>query len=252
MHGLSRVTGVLALASLVAGLAFAAEEALDLSGWDWSGVEETAPQVPVRKPKVLDPNRPRVGETAVPDFDAPVRPAQPMFAAEAPDFEVVPSQKDPDMHPCRECHAWAKSDYTPRRLKEPHDNFELKHGLHGKGKFWCFTCHHLEGDGGLVSVEGEKVDFDDAYLVCSQCHADQARDWVHGAHGKRVGNWQGDRQVLNCTACHYQHRPRYKPRAPKAGPRVRAGLEDMNFGHGENGHAPMAPPPWARASSTGG
>jgi hypothetical protein len=48
---------------------------------------------------------------------------------------------------------------------------------------------------------------------------------VFGAHGKRQGNWQGTRQVFNCTACHYQHRPALKARAPKSGPGMRMGLE---------------------------
>lgn len=246
MYPWLRATGLLALATLAAGLVFAAEEALDLSGWDWSGVEETKPQVTHRKSRTLDPNKPRVGETAKPDLDRPPLPAQAgeLFAA-APDFKVVPSQKDPDMHPCRDCHGWAKSDYTPRPLKEPHDNFVLEHGLHGKGKFWCFTCHHLEDDGGLVTLEEEKVGFDHAYLMCGQCHADEARDWVYGAHGKRMGNWQGERRVLNCTACHYQHRPELKPRQPMAGPRVRMGLEDMDFGHGEDGTMPAHRPHWS-------
>ena len=44
-------------------------------------------------------------------------------------------------------------------------------------------------------------------MLCSQCHVKQARDWAFGAHGKRVGSWQGERQVYNCTVCHYQHHP---------------------------------------------
>ncbi len=250
MGPLLRVGGVIGLAMLVAGL-LAAEEAVDLSGWDWSGVEETAPQVPTRKVRTRDPNAPRVGETAAPDFDARTREALAIFA-EAPAFEVIPSQKDHEMYPCGECHTWAKSDLTPRPLKDPHDNFVLSHGLHGKGKFWCFTCHHLEGDGGLVTLEGEKLAFDDAYLVCSQCHADQARDWVYGAHGKRVGSWQGERRVLNCTACHYQHRPGINPREPLPGPVIRAGLGEMDFGHGENGHAPRHLPAWLELDTGAG
>lgn len=196
--------------------------------WDWGGFTglEDAPvtrsSTVSRHPAV--PDVPRVGETAAPDFDAPARRAYAMFL-DVPPFEVIPSQKDPGMHPCSNCHQWVLSDPRPRRLKRPHDNFELKHGLHGKGKFWCFTCHDLSGNGSLKTLEGEKLDYDDAYLLCSQCHVDQARDWVYGAHGKRVSGWQGRRQVLNCTACHYQHRPALKARAPEDGPRIRMGLQ---------------------------
>lgn len=217
------------LASVAACLCLSVVQAqqggIDLSDWDWSATgdavaepEPTAPAEPDR------PRKPRVGETAEPDLAAEPRPAIEVFAS-IPTFLVVPSVKDQEMHPCGNCHAWAQSDPTPRILKAPHDNFVLRHGLHGKGQFWCFTCHHLEGDGGLRTLEGEKVGFDDAYLICSQCHVKEARDWAYGAHGKRVDNWRGERRVLNCTACHYQHRPAWKPRDAKAGPETRQGLE---------------------------
>lgn len=167
--------------------------------------------------------KPRVGSTAVPDFDGNILEGYQLFANMRP-YTVIPSKKDPDMHPCLDCHDWAESDLTPRMLKEPHDNFRLRHGLHGKGEFWCLTCHHLDGDGGLKTFEGIKLSFDEAYILCSQCHSQEAKDWSFGAHGKRVDNWQGERRILNCTACHYQHQPRYDPRKPKPGPSLRMGL----------------------------
>ena len=33
------------------------------------------------------------------------------------------------------------------------------------------------------------------------------------------------RQILNCTACHYQHRPTLEARKPLAGPTMRMGME---------------------------
>ena len=203
----------------------AQETGIDLSDWDWSGTsDEVAQPKPVAPAEPKRSTRVRVGETAAPDLAAEPRTAIELFAG-LPPFRVVPSVKDGEMHPCGNCHRWAESDPTPRTLKEPHDNFVLQHGLHGKGQLWCFTCHHLEGDGGLRTLEGEKVGFDDAYVICSQCHTSQARDWAYGAHGKRVGNWRGERKVLNCTACHYQHRPAWKPRDAKSGPEIRQGLE---------------------------
>lgn len=198
---------------------------IDLSDWDWSGTsDEVAWPKPAAVAEPVRPRKPRASEAAAPDLAVEPRPAIELFAG-LPPFFVVPSVKEEEMHPCGNCHQWAQSDPTPRTLKEPHNNFVLAHGLHGKGQFWCFTCHHLEGDGGLRTLEGEKVRFDDAYLICSQCHAKVARDWAYGAHGKRVGNWRGERRVLNCTACHYQHRPAWKPRDAKSGPEIRQGLE---------------------------
>jgi hypothetical protein len=144
--------------------------------------------------------------------------------ADAPAFKVVTRKKDPDMHPCGECHEWTESDLKARELKEPHDNFRLQHGLHGKGEFWCFTCHHLKGKGGLRTLEGVRLPFDEAYVVCAQCHSQETRDWVFGAHGKRVGGWEGERVVLNCTVCHYQHSPAIGARVPQPPPPVRRGL----------------------------
>jgi hypothetical protein len=201
--------------------------------WDWSAFEAMG-DAPVTttadKPNVVsEPDaaqewaEARLIENNVPDFDAPVRPAYPVFAGVA-EFDVVPSKRDVEMHPCSNCHQWTKGNPEPRKLKPPHDNFELRHGLHGKGQFWCFTCHDMDNAGGLKTLDGAPVDFADAYIVCSQCHSQQARDWQHGAHGKRVANWQGRRQVLSCTACHYQHRPALKPREPMSGPVMRAGL----------------------------
>ena len=202
---------------------------IDVGDWDWSGVVDMdvgpADRRALANRRVQElAKKPRVGDTAEPDFDRPVRSAHQLFPKAVP-FKVVASKKDPDIHPCLDCHSWAESDLTPRELKDPHDNFQLSHGLHGKGKFWCFTCHHLDGEGGLHTLEGEKLSFDDAYVICSQCHAQEARDWVFGGHGKRVGNWRGPRQVLTCTACHYQHRPRLKARKPMPGPKMRMGLK---------------------------
>lgn len=212
--------------------------------WDWGGItaEDSLPAEVHSNPVTSTIKKPRRDVTvAAPDFSATPKTAVALFP-DSPSFEVIPGLKNPEMHPCSNCHRWTKGNVTPRVLKQPHDDFELKHGLHGKGKFWCMTCHHLEGSGGLVTLEGEKVEFDDAYLVCSQCHVNQARDWVYGAHGKRIGNWQGPRQILNCTACHYQHRPAHAARAPMGGPVIRMGLErpshwkPLGNGAGYNGH----------------
>lgn len=210
-----------------------AEAASDDTGWDWDAFVPMDDAPTVRQRHVITRDaagaeetrkEPRVGETAEPDLDGDIRSAYALFPG-IPVFSVIPSVRDRDMHPCSNCHTWAKSDPTPRSLKEPHDNFTLTHGLHGKGKFWCFTCHTLEGEGGLRTLEGQALDFNEAYVLCSQCHVKEARDWVFGVHGKRVGTWRGERQVYNCTVCHYQHRPAIKPRAPMSGPRVRQGLD---------------------------
>ncbi len=198
----------------------------DASGWDWGAIEaldDTPIQAP-RRDSMPTRTVPAPPPVAAPDLQGRILPAGEVFR-EMPDFSVVPSTKDKEMHPCGNCHRWVKSDPTPRSLRQPHDNFSLQHGLHGRGQFWCFTCHDLAGNGGLKTLEGQGLAFDEAYFLCSQCHVDKARDWAFGAHGKRVGNWQGERTVYNCTACHYQHAPALLYREAMAGPVPRQGLE---------------------------
>ena len=232
----------------------------DGTGWDWGSFEAmddtpvtakggtkksaSADAAPAEKEVERRPAR------AAPDFESPLHSGYALFAG-VPEFEVIPAAKDEEMHPCGNCHEWAQSNPEPRKLADPHDNFELQHGMHGKGGFWCFTCHDLSGSGGLKTLEGERLEFDEAYVLCSQCHVDQARDWSYGAHGKRVGNWQGERTIYNCTACHYQHSPQVPLREPLAPPPVRMGLERPEPPH-HDGHG--HPAPWelsaAHASET--
>jgi hypothetical protein len=83
----------------------------------------------------------------------------------------------------------------------------------------------------LQTLRGDKVDFDDAYLVCGQCHFNRQKDWYFGAHGKRVADWRGPRTLYNCTHCHDPHTPAIAPRAPARPPPVRAGLKPMDNPH---------------------
>jgi hypothetical protein len=131
-------------------------------------------------------------------------------------------------------------------MRTPHNNFELKHSLHGKGQFWCFTCHDDKHQRKLRTFEGETIEFDEAYILCSQCHTNQARDWAFGAHGKRLDNWQGERVVYNCTACHYQHAPAFSSRDALAGPAMRQGLPRPAHWSPEAGHREPYETLWLR------
>lgn len=199
--------------------------AVDTSDWDWGAAEEVdaAPVTAPRRASTRKRSKPAPPPVARPDLAAATQPAYALFP-DMPTLSVIPSTKDQEMHPCGNCHRWAQSDPTPRQLKAPHDNFSLKHGLHGRGNFWCFTCHDLSEDGRLQTLEGEPLDYDEAYVLCSQCHVNQARDWAFGGHGKRLDDWRGRRRVYNCTACHYQHAPSLPLRDAGAGPEVRQGL----------------------------
>lgn len=143
----------------------------------------------------------------------------------APAFTVVPREKAPPFHPCANCHQHMQPNPTQRKLAAPPPHpSELDHG---KGRIWCLVCHHPRERNFLRTVLDEKVEFDDAYLVCGQCHANRQKDWYFGGHGKRLDNWRGERVLYNCTQCHDAHNPSIKPRKAQPPPPVRAGLEKM-------------------------
>lgn len=195
--------------------------AVDTSDWDWGGIVEMENTVITPPPRVpAPPPVPQPLPIAKPDVTAPFKPAVALFPS-MPEFTVIPAIKDKTMYPCSNCHRWAKSNTIMRKLLAPHDNFSLQHGLSERGKLWCFTCHDLtgnSGDGSLRTLDGAQLDYDESYVLCTQCHASQGRDWAFGVHGKRLKTWQGPRQIYNCTACHYQHSPAITPRLAKPGP----------------------------------
>ena len=139
-----------------------------------------------------------------------------------PSFEV-PARKleDVPMYPCMDCHAKHPTDYRSRTLKVEHTNVVLRHG--GRD-FWCTECHNGKNMNQLLSTAQKPIDMDLGYLLCGQCHSPQLKDWHHGAHGKRIGMWQGPRVLRTCPECHNAHAPAIQPFAPVALPVLRAGL----------------------------
>ena len=197
--------------------------AIDTGDWDWGSfsAEDMTPAETGRGEQEMPQLPPGKAEA---DYEAETLPVKP-FLDGIPSFNIIPAKRTASMYPCSNCHAWRKANQTPRPLEKPHNNFELDHSLLGKGEFWCYTCHDLDNPEGLKDLEGNHLSLQESYLLCSQCHSRQAKDWAFGAHGKRVGGWNGQRTSLDCAACHYQHAPALKPREPMSGPRVRAELD---------------------------
>ena len=140
---------------------------------------------------------------------------------DAPEVFVVPRKDELFFYPCDQCHAAMEANPEIRKLDTAH-HAEIDHG---RGRIWCLSCHDLENRNFLKTLLDEPVDFDEAYIVCGGCHSSQHKDWVFGAHGKRVAAWQGERTQYNCAHCHDPHDPAIEARAPEPGPRARAGLE---------------------------
>lgn len=139
-------------------------------------------------------------------------------------FTVVPRKEHLALFPCSQCHKVLPLNTTPRKLVAAPHPAALNHG---KGRVWCLDCHQGTDRDVLHTVGGKKVDFDESYLVCGQCHSARQRDWTFGAHGKRVQGWQGERQLYACTHCHDPHNPVIQPRTPSKPPPIRVGLVPM-------------------------
>jgi hypothetical protein len=147
-------------------------------------------------------------------------------------YTIVPRTGTPalPLHPCIMCHDLRKPDPTVRVFKvaPPPDGAPHAGVLrHGKGLIWCVDCHHLTDRQWLRTLDGRKLDFNDAPIQCGQCHSARYRDWVFGGHGKRVAGWTGERQLYSCVHCHDPHVPVLPARKPSRPPPVRAGLQPM-------------------------
>ena len=113
---------------------------------------------------------------------------------------------------CSQCHN-NKPVNIAKAAEVAHGDIRLNHGSPAK-PLSCYTCHNKEERNYLVTEAGTKIDMDHSYQMCGQCHFRQQKDWVGGAHGKRISYWAGQRVVKNCASCHNPHSPRFEKRWP--------------------------------------
>ncbi len=113
---------------------------------------------------------------------------------------------------CTSCHN--NKDVTMKNASQmAHGNITANHGGSIE-PLACFTCHNKNDRDFLNTSKDPKIDPDHVYNMCGECHFRQKKDWIGGAHGKRVTWWAGERVVKNCTSCHDPHSPRFKKRWP--------------------------------------
>jgi hypothetical protein len=129
--------------------------------------------------------------------------------------EVPPPPFSDGIFPCSDCHGDLPVDRTRRELGM-HTEIVLKHDEEHR---WCLDCHDATTRDQLHLASGEPVPFDESYRLCGQCHGEKYRDWRAGAHGRRSGEWNGQKTYLLCAHCHDPHQPRFKAIAPKPAPR---------------------------------
>ena len=114
---------------------------------------------------------------------------------------------------CRQCHNDQRVS-VKNAAALAHGDVVLNHGSREK-PLSCYTCHNKDDRDYLSSEMEEKLDMDHSYELCGQCHFRQKKDWVGGAHGKRITFWAGKRIVKNCASCHDPHSPLFEKRWPK-------------------------------------
>ncbi len=114
---------------------------------------------------------------------------------------------------CSSCHNNKKVNIQNAAALS-HAEIKVVHGQKEK-PLSCDTCHSTEDRDFLTTEKGTKIDLDHVYEMCGQCHFRQKKDWIGGAHGKRITFWAGERVVMNCTSCHNPHSPRMAAGWPK-------------------------------------
>lgn len=124
---------------------------------------------------------------------------------------VLTRKEDITSFPCSNCHT-GDLEKLQNQQEDAHWHVELKHA--GQSVMNCNTCHDLDRPDELKTLAGDYISFDHSYKTCAQCHSSQAKDWLGGAHGKRVRGWVEPRTIYNCVSCHNPHQPKLESRWP--------------------------------------
>lgn len=121
-----------------------------------------------------------------------------------------------DYFPCNDCHSELQPNPLRRELVDMHDDIVFDHDSETR---WCLACHNTFNRDSLILAGGKLLGFNESYKLCGQCHGPKYRDWKLGIHGKRTGEWNGNKQYLLCVHCHDPHSPKFKGMQPLSAPR---------------------------------
>ncbi|TPN85231.1 cytochrome c3 family protein [Aquimarina algicola] len=128
-------------------------------------------------------------------------------------FLIPERKKQIKSFACTECHSKPLSEMQGSSdSKKAHWDIKLMHA--DTGVMNCTTCHNGNDMDHLTTITGNKVDFNNSYTLCAQCHTSQFEDWKGGAHGKKVEGWAPPRASMTCVNCHNPHNPSFKTRWP--------------------------------------
>ncbi len=134
------------------------------------------------------------------------------FPYQGGDFYTESRKDKIQRYQCSSCHN-NKEVMIKNAAKISHADKKVVHGGAG-GPLDCNTCHSKTDRDFLNSSKDNRIDMDHVYTLCGECHFRQKKDWIGGAHGKRVSHWAGERVVKNCSSCHDPHSPRFEKRWP--------------------------------------
>jgi len=158
-----------------------------------------------------------VASHATPESRKPAVPQAGEPAGDSAERVAVPPPPFSDgIFPCTDCHADLEVDRTPRVLTDWHEDIVFEHDEEHR---WCLDCHDADDRDSLHLASGKKISFEESYLLCGQCHGEKLRDWRVGVHGRRTGEWNGDKLYLLCAHCHNPHQPSFRPIVPLPPPR---------------------------------
>lgn len=115
---------------------------------------------------------------------------------------------------CSECHTKSIPELKASNLtgKKAHWNIELNHAT--PDVLMCNSCHPTNNLDNLKSNLNADIDFNQSYKACAQCHSSEYKDWLGGAHGKRIKGWVNPRISQTCVGCHNPHSPKFESRFP--------------------------------------
>lgn len=117
--------------------------------------------------------------------------------------------------PCTNCHTKPVEQLALGRKpdeKKAHWDVTIIHG--NADVMNCQTCHQKKNFNELVSLTGTPIQLNQSFKLCSQCHSTQFKDWVGGAHGKRLGGWAPPKVMNSCVNCHNPHKPAFESKWP--------------------------------------
>ena len=127
---------------------------------------------------------------------------------------LIPERKSQiKSYNCTECHTKPLNEMQSNGdNKKAHWGISLAHA--NENTLNCISCHNGDNMDDLKSLTGMRIDFNNSYKLCSQCHTKQFEDWKGGAHGKRIAGWAPPRASFTCVNCHDPHDPHFKSKWP--------------------------------------